>query len=192
MTIVNGYCTLAGLKAYAIPDAAADAIDDAVLEGMIEAASRYIDGVTGRKFYPTTETRYFNVPEDGELWLDEDLLSITTLTNGDGTTLTPAMYKLLPLNGTPKYAIHLLPGNYWTEDADGNDYGVISVAGSWGYAATAPESVHEACLLQAARLFKRRDAPLGVAGSNELGQVVAITKLDPDVIALIDYFRKVL
>lgn len=191
MAIVNGYCTAAELKAR-LDIATADTVDDGALDILINAASRMIDQHTGRRFYATTETRYFNVPEGRDLWLDQDLLSVTTLTNGDGTTLANTTYKLLPLNDTPKFAIHLLPGYYWTEDAAGNDFGVISIAGSWGYAATAPESVHEACLLQAARFFKRRDAPLGVAGSTELGQIVAITKLDPDVSALIDYFRRVL
>ncbi len=45
--------------------------------------------------------------------------------------------------------------------------------------------VGEACFLQALRLFKRKDAPFGIMGSEALGQLRAITKLDPDVESLL-------
>ena len=41
--------------------------------------------------------------------------------------------------------------------------------------------VEQATLLQSVRLYKRKDAPFGVAGAGALGQVVAISDLDPDV-----------
>ena len=48
MTIVNGYATLAGVKDYLKID---DSIDDALLEQIIEAASRSIDQIANRSFY---------------------------------------------------------------------------------------------------------------------------------------------
>jgi hypothetical protein len=45
-----------------------------------------------------------------------------------------------------------------------------------------PASVKLAALLQATRLFKRKEAPFGVAGSLELGsELRLLAKLDPDV-----------
>lgn len=43
-----------------------------------------------------------------------------------------------------------------------------------------PANVEEAVLLQAARLYKRRNSPEGVTGFGDLG-VVRITALDPDI-----------
>lgn len=53
-----------------------------------------------------------------------------------------------------------------------------------------PDPIREACLIQASRLFKRGDAPFGIAGSAEYG-TVRISTLDPDVRVLLGEFRKV-
>ena len=49
----------------------------------------------------------------------------------------------------------------------------------------------QAALLQAARLYKRKDAPFGVAGAGALGQVVAISDLDPDVRMMLFPVRRI-
>lgn len=164
MTILNGYCTLAEYKAYQAARGQTmitDATDDTVIEDMIEAASRFIDRKTGRTFYSRSETRYFDVPENGrrELRLDDDLLTITTLTNGDGAVLTSTLdYNLVPKNTAPYYAIKLKQSSvhYWTQDGNGNIEDVISIIGTWGYSATAPDDIKESCLMIAASLYKRR------------------------------------
>lgn len=158
MTISNGYCTLAEFKAYDVPSAATDSADDAVIEDIIEAASRYIDQETRRTFYARSETRYFSVPPGRELCLDDDLLSITTLTNGDTTVISSSYYYLWPRNSAPYSRIVLKQSSsiLWALDSDGNSEYVISVAGNWGYSSTAPDNIKEACLLIAAGLYKRR------------------------------------
>lgn len=50
-----------------------------------------------------------------------------------------------------------------------------------------PGPVELACLIQASRWFKRKDAPFGIAGSPELGsELRLLSKLDPDVEVLLD------
>ena len=44
---------------------------------------------------------------------------------------------------------------------------------------------NQATLLQAARLFRRKDAIFGVVGGGELGQAVQIAKLDPDIVLML-------
>lgn len=160
MTITNGYATLKEFKANALPDAGADADDDASIEKMIEGSSRYIDGETKRVFYSSTSTRNFDVPDlgDPELWLDEDLLSITTLTNGDGNTIAATNYVLYPANETPKYAIRLKVSSdvVWEPESDGDEKQVIAIAGSWGYASTTPADIKEACIEIANSMYKRK------------------------------------
>ncbi len=60
-------------------------------------------------------------------WMDDDLLTITTLTNGDTTVITSTYYDLLPKNDSPKYAIQLKESSpyYWEVDANGDDDFVI-------------------------------------------------------------------
>jgi len=150
MVCQNSYATLAELKSYITARGqsaiATDTSDDAVLDNLLEGASRAIDGATNRHFYPTVETRYYCVPEptDSELMLDDDLLAITTLTNGDSDSISSSDYILLPRNFYPKYSIKLKESSdiSWEWDSEGNDEWVISVLGFWGY--------HSAYILQPA------------------------------------------
>ena len=54
-----------------------------------------------------------------------------------------------------------------------------------------PGPVVEACGIQAARYFMRKNAPFGVLGSADVGFVRLQSKLDPDVMALLDPYRLV-
>lgn len=99
MAIINGYCTLDDFKKFITASGHslnADDIDDLVIEDIIERASRKFDGLCGRHFYPRVDTRYYSVPDDDILWLDDDLLAVTTLTNGDANTIASTNYHLLP------------------------------------------------------------------------------------------------
>jgi len=69
-------------------------VDDETLNDIITRASRLFDKLTRRTYYARTETRYYGVPDTRELALDDDLLTITTLTNGDGVVLTATEYYL--------------------------------------------------------------------------------------------------
>jgi hypothetical protein len=50
-----------------------------------------------------------------------------------------------------------------------------------------PDEVTEATLIQASRLYKRKDSPEGITGSAELG-VVRLGRTDPDVYELTKRF----
>lgn len=172
-----------------------DIVNDADLERAIEAASRMIDNTTRRRFYSSTETHYFDVPPDSRtLWLDDDLISVTTLTNGDTVVITATNYNLYPLNLTPKYCLKLKEssGYSWSGSTAGDTEGVITIAGAWGFAATAPTAIKQACLIQAARLWKRKDTPFGVAGVIDTAVVTLKAKLDADVeVLVLPYVRMV-
>ena len=147
MAVTNGYTTLAKIKAI-IGTTLIDAADDAVIEDMITQSSRLIDIVTRRTFYPRTETHLYDCPRNRFLWVDDDdLLTITTLTNGDATIITTADYSLEPANTTPKYVIKLKQSSSVSgqTDANGNTEQVISVAGTWGATSTTPADIESAC-----------------------------------------------
>ena len=159
--VTNGYCTLAEIKQYAVPDGGSDALDDGIIGNLVNTASRYIDGYTGRTFYArAAETRYFSIPEDNLLMFDDDLISIDVdgFHNGNADHIAATEYNLLPKNTSPKYALELKDSasTIWSQDTNGNDDYVLSITGSWGYASTAPEDIKAACLMLAASLYKRR------------------------------------
>lgn len=193
MAITNGYATLSEIKArLAVPTA--DTGDDTVLEAVIEAASRAIDGFTGRQFYATSATRYFTA-EAGDLLFVDDLLSVTTLktltansagTRTYGDTWATTDYDLEPFNVTPYTRIRTNPGGRYAFPTEAKG---VEIAGSWGYSSTAPDAINEACLIQAARLFKRKDAPFGVLGSENMG-FARLMEFDPDVRTLLEPYRR--
>lgn len=136
--MINAYATLTDLKNWRRSggtDLVADTTDDIVMSDLLEGASRFIDEQACRHFYPTIETRSFDLPGDRELWFDDDLLELTTLTNGDDTTIASSEYILQPTNYYPKYALKLRQASsiVWLYDDDGNTEQVLDVLGFWGY-----------------------------------------------------------
>ena len=138
MTTLNSYATLAEYKAYTTArgqTATTDTADDAVIESLLKAISRYVDAQTARWFYPRIETRYFDVPYSRELIVDADLLEVLSITNGDGTLIPSTEYSLRPRNQSPHFIIRLVDNStyYWASDGSGNTHDVIEVTGVWGY-----------------------------------------------------------
>jgi hypothetical protein len=142
MTTLNSYATLAQYKAYVTArgqTSTTDAGDDAVIEQLLKSVSRYIDGQTGRHFFPKIETRYYDVPfgtvDNRALYMDGDLLEVIELVNGDGITVPSTDYSLRPKNGTPYTNIRLVDNStyYWASDGAGSVHDVIEVTGVWAF-----------------------------------------------------------
>jgi hypothetical protein len=155
------YATLTDLRQY-LKLTDAETADDALLLRLLEQVSRNIESHCGRRFDVRLETRRFDYPlqgrgslgfgsysaddfaaamsaaadvHTGRLRLDDDLLTATTITNGDGSEIDAASYVLEPANVTPAHAIRLKSGSgaRWQPGGDGSREQVISVMGLWGY-----------------------------------------------------------
>jgi hypothetical protein len=111
--------------------------EDALLQTFLNEAQADLETKTGRRFESVTATRRFGDESvyESTLLLDDDLISVTTLTNGDGAVIASTDYVLLPRNRTPKHGIRLINSKAWVTTAD------IQVAGSWGFSATPTEDV---------------------------------------------------
>lgn len=101
------YCTREDVKDAA--DFAETARNNRRVDRAIEAASRSIEKLTRRKFYPQTATRYFDWPDRNgsrpwRLWLGPDeLISITTLTVA-GEEIAASDFFLEPANSGPPFS----------------------------------------------------------------------------------------
>ncbi len=143
MTTLNSYATLQEYKTYAVArgqTASIDTFDDVMIERLLKTASKYIEDESAIHFVPYIETRYFDVPkadslEPRVLRLDDYLLEVITLTNGDGTVIPSTEYTLRPRNRSPHYGIRLIDNStyYWASDGAGDTHDVIAVNGVWGY-----------------------------------------------------------
>lgn len=121
------YASLEGVKAELGLTSTAQ---DARLKRLIERASAYLEAATRRVFVPMTETRVFDVPADATapLWLDQDLLAVTAVSDGGGAVAVSDLV-LYPLNAACKRMIALASG--WETDMTAP--AAISVSGRWGY-----------------------------------------------------------
>ena len=202
MAIVNGYCTLADVKAAL---RVADTIDDVLLELSIEASSREIDSICERVFFNTGATAVARtyIPQDIFLLETDDIISVTSIksdSTGEGgfdTTWNDADYQLEPLNSlaggiaTPFTRIRAIGSKLWPiyEPRDINaGQASVQITARFGFDSV-PIAIRQATILMALRQFKRYDSPLGAAGFGDLG-VVTVRRYDPDVEALISPYKK--
>jgi hypothetical protein len=126
-----------------------DNSQDVLLDQLLAEARAEIDHICARTFEAgAAATRYFDAAADVEgrtLHLDRDLWSITSIVNGDGTTLLATDYVTRPRNDPPYYAIDLKASSAqaWTYDEDSEN--AIAVTGVWAYSDTAPAIVSQVC-----------------------------------------------
>lgn len=196
MSITNGYCTLAELKAAL---RISDGVDDSLLERCVEAASRQIDNSCDRRFYAdgSVTARIYEAANSYTVVTD-DISTTTGLivkidTNADGTynqTLTiNSDFRVDPPNGTTTgYPIRMLRALDTLFPIDSRGRALVEVTANWGWPGTTPHAIREATVILSSRLFKRYDSPLGVAGFGDLG-VITVRRVDPDVENLISPYR---
>jgi hypothetical protein len=175
-----------------------DALDDTLLEMAVESASRMIDAECDRNFFSAgTATRDFTPNDEYTVDVD-DLTSIVSVKLDDAGELT--------------YLITLETNDFQTEPLNqrvsGNFFPIsrlrmvgeyllpiykkqatVRIEGVYGFTPT-PIQVVQATVIQASRIFKRLDSPLGVAGFGDMG-AIRVGKVDPDVAMLIRPFKKI-
>jgi uncharacterized phiE125 gp8 family phage protein len=166
--------------------------DDALLGDIITRAQKIIERYTGRVFEAVTATKYFSTDSiEGRylyLW-GYDLLTVTTLTNGDGTTIAAANYRLEPRNEIPKWQIRLDEDTDWEMDDSDSE---VSIAGTWGYTTTVPHDIKHACIRLVAFLYRQKDTNADIDRPLVTGDGVTIMpgNLPADVKSLLDSYRR--
>jgi phage gp36-like protein len=203
MTITNGYATRNQVKA-ALRIGTADTLDDDLIDNCVGAASRLIDGYCNRRFWQsgTAEARIFQAEDSFYCSIDDiagTALTLKSSTQADGTfdlTWSRSDYQLEPLNGnldglTWAYDKIRAVGDYLfpTVNANYGEQALVQVTAVFGWPSV-PEPVVQATIIQASRIFKRYDSPLGVAGFGDLGAIRVSRYLDPDMAQLVEPYRR--
>jgi hypothetical protein len=201
--INQGYATRNQVKA-ALRIGTADTIDDDLIDNCVGAASRLIDGYCNRRFWQsgTAEARVFQAEDSFYCSIDDiagTALTLKTSTQADGTfdlTWSRSDYQLEPLNGnldglTWSYDKIRAVGDYLfpTVNANYGEQALVQVTAIFGWPSV-PEPVTQATIIQASRIFKRYDSPLGVVGFGDLGQIRVSRYLDPDMAQLVEPYRR--
>lgn len=157
------------------------------------SASRSIDKTTGRRFWldPAPVARTFAPrgrivrDDDGELFLIDDIGDAAGLVveTGSGASWSAVTgYETSPDNALadsrPITGLRRVLGTWGTATSR------LRVTARYGWPAV-PDAIHEAALILASRLYKRKDSPEGIIGSAEWG-VRNLSRRDPDVWNLIE------
>lgn len=177
------YVTVSELKAYLrIDDSNTD--DDTELGLAITAASRAIDLTCNRQFGSVSqEARIYSAEWDRQRCLViteiDDLMAVTgTSVSVDDAVTTE--YTLRPYNAPAN-------GKPWTQivfESGVGSYAVegnVEITANWGWDAV-PDVVREACLVQSARFFRRRESPMGVESDPSFSGSFGVSRfVEPDV-----------
>lgn len=174
------YATLPELKAYL---GITDESRDAMLQDALLTASRKVEKVCGRRFFPDTaaSARVFQ-SRNAEIVFTDDFQSTTDLVvkidSGDdgtfATTLDSSTYELEPFNnvvdgesGWPYYKIRSLNCAYpcWNRRRAN-----VQVTARWGWVAV-PDPVRQACIYLAEETWAMKGSPFGVANSDQFGPI---------------------
>lgn len=166
--------------------------EDELLGLALASASRLIDIATNRSFGVTgsAEARYF-MAIDGVVKIDDLMTASGVTVFYDGlrdqsysTEVDTDNFHLEPVGS-------LTVGRPYTSivATSGLPDGLAKVTAAWGWTSI-PEIIQNACLLQASRIWARRNSPYGVAGSPEMGnEMRLLARLDPDVELLLSSYR---
>lgn len=179
-----------------------DTASDFEIELALSAASRWVEHECGRQFtVDAADVTQVLFPKDSQTLQVVDLLTITTLkvdTNGDrtyATSLTSSDYLLWPPNEPRAQEIRIWP----TSSRAFYPGNLVQLVGKSGCvdggaigstSGTTPDDVRRAVLIQAARFYKRREAPFGVLSAVDLGQFARLAQDDPDVRALLEPWKR--
>ena len=165
--------------------------DDALIGDLIDRAKASIDEYCKRTFEAAADTtRYFDYSleyvDGAELWLDDEICSITTVTNGNGIEVTSGQYTTIPRNETPYYKVRLLSnsGITWTYSDEWMD--AISITGRWAFSTAAPKDIVQACSRLAAFYYKQRDQQMFDVTAIEAGVVISPVGIPADVRRILD------
>jgi hypothetical protein len=191
MAIGDNYASLAELKDYLFgSNAPADtSMYDEQLNFALTSTSREIERYCDRQFnQQTTATPRIFEPSSirditvDDFWTQTNMV-LQTDPSGVGSfvnTWVTSDYEVLPYNGIssgqpgwPYNEIHSTSG-LWFPIVPFRRRGTVQLTAQWGWAAV-PSPVHQACLLMASLTFKAKDAPFGVAGTDQFGTVLKVT-----------------
>ncbi len=200
MTVTNGYTTLAIVKSEL---AITDSTDDTLIEAAINAASREIDRFCGRRFWAdaAVQVRYYH-PFNHVCCFTDDISTLTGLVvavdllgygNYDLTLTINSDFIVEPINAQaettlwPYTELRIVPfaQNFFPTTIRPG----VKVTAKFGWT-TVPDDVAKAAAIQAAQLFKSKDAIFGVAAFGEFGPMRVRSELHPIAEGLLSPYAK--
>ena len=199
------YTTTALLKSYMGITASTD---DTLLSLCIDRAQATVESYTNRVFEASADTTRKFTPIVNTQWLgsglygdlideytlntDYDLISITSITNGDGSAVPTGSVVLLSPNRTPAWAVRIKESSGYVWKYTDTPEASVSIVGRWGYSLTAPANIIQATLRLASQMYRQRDGSpdLGNSIISADGSTIVTSAMSRDIEALLKPYRR--
>lgn len=192
MTWQPDYIDASDLKAYL---KISDTDDDAQIGFAVTAASRAIDKACNRQFgqVASAEQRRYSAIADnqrGRYVVQVDDIGDATGFAVQFNSVAVTTFELEPFNALLKGRVYTRATFDPRDVTFKGDVGEVYVSALWGWA-DIPDTVKQAALLQASRIFNRRTSPYGIAGSPQEGsELRLLARVDPDVAVILSDYKR--
>lgn len=189
---MSRYASLLALRDYLSPGNSLGSYNDGLLQDSLDQAESVIDNYTRRNFAGTSGTVRINrysqrFAQNQAMYLENDLHTIVSLTNGDGQNIPIGSVWLEPRNAGPPYRMVRLMSSYvytWNTDSD------VIVAGTFGFSTVAPAAIRQATVRLAAYYYRLKDVgPADVSGQTDAGEVQYPLGMPKDVAIMLAPYR---
>lgn len=171
---MSRYASLLDLRDYLSSDGLLGTINDGLLQDSLDGAESVINDYTRRNFAGTAGTIYINrysanKVRNQAMYLEEDLHTLVSITNGDGANIPVGSAWLEPRNSGPPYRIvRLKSSNVWVWNTDSD----VMIAGTLGFSTIAPAAIVRSTVRLAAWMYRAKDLGIGDStGMNDAGEV---------------------
>jgi hypothetical protein len=145
-----------------------------LMQDSLDEAESAINDYTRRQFAGTAGTVLYNryqtrLVRSQALYLQEDIHTLVSLTNGDTTVIPVGSVWLEPRNEGPPYRLLRLHSPYvyvWNTDSD------VIIAGTFGFSTVPPAAISRATVELATWYYRLKDVgPTNVSGMDAAGEV---------------------
>lgn len=163
------YPTLTELKAFcSVSGSTDDTILTEILNGVIDLCKTH----TSREFVAAASVKEFDRENIRGLYLLgdlPDLVTVTSITNGDGQVIPLALIQTQPFQA-PHNALSIRKnkGYVWQDQPN-----LIQVNGLWGYSADVPNAIRLSILIQSKAMYQQRLTGSAVAAATPGGVFLA-------------------
>jgi hypothetical protein len=163
-----------------------------LMQDSLDEAESAINDYTRRQFAGTAGTYYVNryqthLVQRQAMYLQQDLHTLVSLTNGDSTNIPVGSVWLEPRNSGPPFRLLRLKSPYvyvWNTDSD------VIVAGTFGFSTVPPAAISRACVELAAWYYRLKDTGYTeVAGLAAAGEVTYPKSLPDHIRGKLDPYR---
>lgn len=163
-----------------------------LMQDSLDQAESVINDYTRRQFAGTAGTIYVNrysqrFVQNQAMYLQNDLHTLVSLTNGDSQNIPVGSVWLEPRNAGPPYRIVRLHSGYvyvWNTDSD------VIVAGTWGFSTVPPSAISRATVRLAAYYYRLKDVgPADMSGQTDAGEVQYPLGMPKDVAVMLAPYR---